>query len=656
MSTDKEFEYLAKLIQYEHNILEEYDNVTYNIRFYMIESSYQQQLSDIRRMFDLTKPYKIDDNKKIIIAETGVTSNYDITSLTMKTVHTSVHNTSSATTYQINLMLKELNGCSLTNKIATISKLLGYQNHVNQPYHLDVWFSGYEHTSGLPVYQIGDMLTYEVIISDITTNITDVVSTYNLTLTSITHGAFNKTVNSLWNLGSVTVADNTTLDGYRIAIEESMNKAYFENNPHLQDYYPSRKFIFIDNLIEDQGENKLLNNLNNSFNPLNLSNIPINSKPPEITEKSDNVYDVFGNNISDTFDGFFQRLCFKSDKLKNYIARPVYRVVMVPNKTYVGQELMEIHIDIVFRKLAYLEYFNNKSSDSSKDLNNINKMQKEELKKLIYSKGLVKKYQYLFNGRDTSVLELNSNIDRLWFACLPTYSSNNAIESSTDLKDKAKDATLNSQESQDSKSFDIRDISKTSTTLTDEQKTKVREALIGTQGYEMYLQEARQLVGSKKMYIDDLYNSLPLTIKKDALSQRNILEINESLDSSPKNRDVRINPQEMTAITGYNNIYQSGNLIELNITILGDPYWLKQFSDNVLLNSQNASVLHNFAFSLKTPIGQNPNGTYNLEDTCEFSTIYQLIESTSIFEEGKFTQQLKGVINPSFIYSGTVKV
>ena len=69
------------------------------------------------------------------------------------------------------------------------------------------------------------------------------------------------------------------------------------------------------------------------------------------------------------------------------------------------------------------------------------------------------------------------------------------------------------------------------------------------------------------------------------------------------------------AKVGYNNIYQNGNLTELNITILGDPYWIGLSSDNQLYagNSDtdiiNANPFPNFSFIMKTPIGQKEDGT-----------------------------------------------
>ena len=416
--------FLNSIIEYQHNELEEYDNVTYNIRFYMLPYSYQQELSKYKNEGDVNFFKKISDNAKIIIAETGVSSNYDITSLTMETVHTSVYRSNSATTYKINLIIKEITGCSLLNKIAVISKVLGYQNHYCQPYHLDIWFSGYEHSTGKEIKQIGEMLTYEVIISEVTSNISENIAHYNFIMVPVTSGSFNKTINSLWSNGVIKIEEKMNLGEYKKKIEKSLNDVFFNNNPNLKPYYPSEKFVHIDKLIIDKTERGLIDyvqdeNIANTLLIDDIESIPVQAIPPENDNESEGQYDVFGNKISDTFDGLFQRLCARTEQLKDYIARPVYRVVYNQQSVVGGQELVEIYVDIVFRKNTYLEHFN-RNPVMNDDLNRIKKMQEEELNKLIHNGALKKKYQYLFNGKDTSVLEMNTSLDKLWFACLPS--------------------------------------------------------------------------------------------------------------------------------------------------------------------------------------------------------------------------------------------
>lgn len=652
MSGLDKFVILSAMNQYEHNILEEYDNVTYNIRFYLLDSKFQRQISQERYNNDIKNINQINDNSKIVIVETGVTDKYDITSLIMDTVHTSVANNSSATTYTIKMIVKEMNGCSLINKIAVVSKFLGYRTHLNQPYHIDIWFSGYEHTTGKPVQQIGELLTYEVIISEVKTNIVDNVTTYNFIMTPMASVAVNKTINSLWNIRNLVIDKDKTLEGYRLAIEEAINKEFFKRNEYLRKSYPGEKYFFIDNLVNEEKannlndfilkkNNKTIKTDNNVINNMSLKSIEIESIPPAITNETSAEYDNFGIRVEDTFDGFFQRLCFRTTKLNDYIARPVYRIVFIQDAQMEGQELITVHVDIHFRKNTYLEYYNANISLNNK-LEEIRQMQASEMERLVFSDSLKKKYQYLMNGKDTSVLELNSSIDNLWYACLPSI----AFEQTYDFADDKvqKNLLLGTYTHEKFMKYNLFTTNHMSPEA--QKKMKKDETII----------QSLNLTSNNKLYLDDIYYCIDNKFKMEALTQREVGEKFQFLET-PENKNItNLSTLEYQSITGYNNIYRAGNLVELKFKILGDPYWLKQFSDNILMDGRQASTLHNFAFSVKTPIGLDSNDNYNLEECYEFSTIYQLIKSTSIFEDGKFIQQLEGVINPAFMYSGSVKV
>jgi hypothetical protein len=47
---------------------------------------------------------------------------------------------------------------------------------------------------------------------------------------------------------------------------------------------------------------------------------------------------------------------------------------------------------------------------------------------------------------------------------------------------------------------------------------------------------------------------------------------------------------------------------------------------------------------------------YDLEGVSEITGIYMIVESTSIFKDGKFVQELYGVVDPSFMHSSLIKV
>ena len=642
---------LLQMVPYEDNVLQYYDNVTYNIRFYMLNHTYQKKLSIDRALGIIPNNYRLPDDSKIIIAETGVSSNYNIQSLSIDAVHTSISQNPSATTYKMELKIDEVNGCSLANRIVAVSKLVGYESYILQPFHIDVWFSGYEQSTDKAVKTIGNqVLTYEVLLSEIKTNIDNNGTSYNFIMAPVPQSTFSKTINSIGNIGNLDIKSGTMKE-YKEKIEEYLNKRYFENHPHLKSLYSDEKFIVIDSLIEDDFsiERQIINTYNEREGVkkigFNIEDVMVyNNNTPQNTDSS--TGGMVRPSVDDTFDEFFQKLCFQTERLKDYIARPVYRTEYLGNIS--GQEVQRIHIDIVFRKNSYLTYFHekadDKSADNKKELDRINKMQVKELQGLIQNKTLVKRYEWMFNGRDTSVLEFNTSIDKLWYANIPLMDALYISENSNDNVKKANDREML--------------ISKNMEMI--RQDTVYKEKLDRVISLSNApLSGIRNLAGDKRLYLDDIYNCIDAKTKRDLLNNRKILEkydefsVIDYFDTS--STEVTSN----NAKVGYNNIYKSGNLVELKLRVLGDPYWLEQCSDNVLYkpnNAKNTSAFHNFSFRVCTPLEQKEDGTYDPENAMDFSSIYQLVETTSLFEGGKFTQQLKGVINQAFMHSARLKV
>lgn len=650
--------YLLSRVPYDNNVLEYYDNVTYNIRFYMLNRAYQNKLSRDRINGIVPNNYRLSDDSKIIIAETGVTPHYDITSLKLNTIYSSVSQNSSATTCKIEMQIKESSGCSLLNKIVAVSKMLGYENYILQPFHIDVWFTGYEQSSGRPVKIINnEVFTYEVIMSEVKSQADVSGTTYNMVMIHSPKSALNKTLQSLGNIGVLNI-ESGTVGEYKKAVEEYINTKFFDNNPKIKSAYGSDKFLTIGKLIDASVDsyNKSIANVLSEQNKtkiipqggVDIENISVHRDfSAQYTEKTSDGQTRPSS--YDTFDTFFQNLCLHTTELKDYIARPVYRVEYLGNMN--GQEIHKIHVDIVFKKNSYLEYFNEYAKKP-----NISPIEKQylrdqmavnELKKLIYTGALNKKYEWLYSGKDTSVLEMNSSLDMLWYANIPYVDALKVNEASTNF--------VKQNEDLNEVLFANDEIIR--------QDTLYKESLTNViKKSNKPLDGIRTLASDKRLYIDDIYNVLDDKSKSEYLNPRKILETYDEHSDVDTADSTDISMETQNAKVGYNNIFQAGNLTELNITILGDPYWISLVSDNKLYANNdessiaNANIFPHFSFKMKTAIGQKENGEYNLEDAVYFSNIYQLIETVSIFESGKFTQQLKGVINNAFMYNARLKV
>ena len=99
------------------NVLEKYDNVTYNITLYMLDRKKEKIVDENIANNKGFISEHIDDNEKIIIAQSGVTLNFVIDSLLIKTVYGNFNNPINVHAYEMNLKIKEPMGANLTNAL-----------------------------------------------------------------------------------------------------------------------------------------------------------------------------------------------------------------------------------------------------------------------------------------------------------------------------------------------------------------------------------------------------------------------------------------------------------------------------------------------------------------------------------------------------------
>ena len=632
------------------NILQYYDNVTYNIRFYMISNAAEVMINKLQEMGKITNDYTIPNEDKIIIAETGVSSKFSIDSLALKTVHANMCNSHSATTYSIEMTIKEANGCQLTNQIASVSKLLGYEGYILQPYHIDVWFSGYDNSTHLPIKIIPEVgvLTYKVILGEVKTQIESSGTTYNFICQNIGISSVPKEMISLGDKGKFTNESGLSIIDFTKDLVRKFNINYFDLNPQLEKYYPKKDYLHI-RLIDDDDINA--NNLkpfgdeyySSLFNDASLSSTMF---PESISDsKSESG---FHPSQDVTLSSVFQEFCLNCDKLDSYIARPIYKTKTIDNKE--GMQINQIYVDVVFSKSKYMETFIDRFE------NNTSKKSQEEIERLIYmsaylhlkkikAKGLLtKRYDWLFNGKDTSVLEITSSVDKLWYANIPIWdiqeNSLNQLESSNKLllNELMIKASIDAKQNNDKKLKEL-----------------VQESIKKS---NKVVNNVRYLSNNHYLYLEDIYYTMDKKTRSLYLNNRKILEKVQPQSIARPQQSVDAIPSSIIAKTGYYNIFGSGNLIELQFKILGDPYWIQLCSDKCLYSQDISSIsnMHYFIFKMNTCADQKLDGTYDLENVVDFCNIYQIVESTSLFEGGNFVQNIKAIVSPEFLTLGRLEI
>lgn len=259
------------------NILHRYDNVAYHIEFFMVSQkrlyNYLKKKSELLSKF-YNKAYtekSAEDNQtenmtliepsntplepppetsddvimklweyqkeleehKIIIAESGVTTTTSIESLSMTTNTRTDSPIEMLTTTEFELTLVETNSTSLVNRIAFGSLISGYDTYVQQPYFINIWFSGYEHETGKPIERIplitlnngfvADKMSYQVIIaSDKST--TESSRTIHKMKLFISTGLLNTKESRIGDLGEIELHQVYNLNDSIKEVETKLNE------------------------------------------------------------------------------------------------------------------------------------------------------------------------------------------------------------------------------------------------------------------------------------------------------------------------------------------------------------------------------------------------------------------------------------------------
>jgi hypothetical protein len=346
----------------------------------------------------------------------------------------------------------------------------------------------------------------------------------------------------------------------------------------------------------------------------------------------------------------FQNFALQTDELKAWLVRPTIKTQQVA--TVDGFQLNKIYIDVFFSRSRFLEQYNNRFDDISPKSNSKEDIEDAEytaaylhLVDILADQRIKKRYDWLWNGQETSLLEVTTSLDRLWYATLPFWDLEDSTTNNTnDYKSLVADANtwglMNN---------DFQNMTK------DEINRAISNAAYAA---DYYLNGVRSMSKNQNLYMEDIYACFDTAKRKELLDTRNVAEAVNGSDSKQTDSTNQVNQKVIIAKTGYNNIYGGGNLLELKIKILGDPDWIKLCSDQCYYENDYNSISkpQYFVFKMNTGLDQNLDGTYDMEGVTEFCNIYQIIESTSIFEDGRFIQELKAVIAPEFMILGRLEL
>lgn len=607
-------------MSFSTNVLEQYDNVVYHCALFAYNAEMQKQIDE-----DLSSQGRFTgtESGRVYIVKDGVTTKFSIRSFTMKNTFGNIGSDLNVATYSIKFKITEALSCLLTNELETLAYMTGYDGYLMRPYWFEVWFSGYKHDTLEPISRIplpnGETsLLYEGFLSNVKSHLDSSGTEWSVDFTPSYDSLLTKSSNILSVPASIKSDAQMDLKTFLQACANSMYEKFLDQyGASKEEKDEIGKIVKAEDYIKITLKDEKGNVINEEIKSTqDSSNNQAKANSEHATTDKTILFttitqDFLSNSEKEEYKSMIAKYDIKSELVDYYKNKPLYKH----------------NIDIYLIKDEFMRYKldennNTKSSFSALDLFN-----KERA-----SNALVKKYQFGFSGADTSVLEVFNNYDNLYFMNGLKQSSEESLKNNINYKN-----------------------SPIPPTKSDEKKTVFQDATA-----EGYLEDI----------FKDIHNSITGDIAFQISCLNKIASMNNGITNKIKDESTISNTDKerkaLSAKLMWENLYKSGQMSETKFEILGDPYWISSNAYRTGNNNSNDLKDALTMSSLKVPnyrcvfiIKSTPdqNSDYTVENPTDYtyyysihaSGIYLMVDCESIFNEGKFTQKLKGVLDVRFI-------
>lgn len=618
---------------FKDNILFKYDNYTYHIRWFMVPARVQRAreyaylnsdttvgLND-KRQYDATESlgydvediYHISDNEKVILLETGVTSQYNLESFNFKTLYSENKLSGYIHMTEMNMTVKEPLGCSMMDKWNVVSRALGWNNQINMPYYIELYFEGYNPETGLPE-KITQTFLYKVCIVDVKTSVNHTGTTYTIKMMPYNQYGFQKDNFLAQNIGELGNLSHNTYDAFIKELEDKINKKFFETgeNKKLYSEYGSVNHLRYEFVLDSS-----LVGVKLKDNPTYWSELSAKYKTnPNPNTPLDKI--ILGAWLQ------------TADNIHDDTEIRIFPKQVIIGYRDDGGQLEKVYYFIVpIRKTFDAQYNKKYSETNAKTYDKFG-----DYVDYLHQNGLLEKgYEYLFSGKDINVLNFDFKINQMWFLKSPREK---LITSKYNEFNIPRDNFGN--ETFDPKVYGARNIDRT---VIQHESNMAFAKIYGVSGYE-------NLLGVK--YLDDIEKVIPDEDKVKYLNYR-IVPIRTDNDATvdEDNQDDDIKPALRKS--ALEECHSAGEMSIINFEIVGDPYWLGDDTfDNTLINIRNFVYgNHHITFTVRTPVGQDETtGEVTDYDASHAITGFYIVNQIehNFSASGKFTQKIKAVLDP----------
>jgi len=680
----------------DENILTKYDNWTYHLQWYIIpyptlqarEYKYMQfKPTDVKNDGEdaqykvlgqvLNDYYGIDPSEKIVLLETGVTANYALENLSYKTVYSENDLNGYIHMTNMTLKFKENNGCTFKDKFRVVCRAVGYQTELAVPCFLEISFIGYNNLTGLPEKIGTHPYLFRTQITSVDAQINNTGTTYTVKMVPNNQYGFSKDNFIAENIGKIgeEIRGHTFGDAIS-SLEEVLNKKFFEigDNKIIGKLYPTDDWI---NLVETTSQpaarEQTQTLLNSTMSP--IPQVPKENKQEQsiigtqvgkryifVIDKSivdrqlsanSSYYNEFGRTYEMQITPKKTLLDIVQDIWHNVIPNEnnentevrIFPKQVIVNKRADGSFVERIYYFIVPYNVPFVQWYFDKYGHKIKEKTNMTNTRTPirnlaDHLNLLYTGGLInRKYEYMFSGKDTSVLNFDFKINNMWYVKEPSEVGK----------------VIN---------YNLYDTPK-ETFIGDVSDTTIMEWLHNTVSGDTIRQTATELFNklyqkytkqsntapSNCKYLDDINELISDTDKVIYLNYGKVPSRPDNV--SVTSTDNYPSEEEYTPVlrrTALEELHSCGQHCKINFEIIGDPFWLgdETFDNSLMKIKQCVYGNHEIIFNVKTPAQINKlTGEPDVSTSTTITGFYQVISIEHNFSSnGKFTQKIEAIIDP----------
>lgn len=606
-------------MSYLPNSLNNYSTYSYNIALYMVNPLNVGNITNA--------------SNKILIADNSKISNYNIQSVEqMHTVANDIVRASYANRFDI--IITEPNGTTFFSKIVTSAQQLQIYNHLKAMYIIEITFPARDNQNRPTRHP--SKFYYPVTFITVTANIDKGGSTYNIV-------AYENSTMAYTYLNVVTPS-TLTITGQTVGevISELKNALnYAEEISWTTDFntqYKNEYEITFDESTKDwekwtiasstetlntryvsKDDNKIIFHIHSGTDitefigiilksTVEYKQIPaygggtVRSNPNEPSTSGGSKIPYTYKVISDITNTQYDLLRNDYAKKINYKIKKHLATSLIVDPAYIAQTV----------------------GNSAE--------QQSRISSLRGSGMLRKRYDYLFTGQNTEVLNLDMKLQNTFYIMTPIYGGqiNTAMQASTvgnnptSIREKIKNmAELK------------RNIVSSSRALSGETNRIINRAI--REELDNQLSKFEQQFQTQVDATAIMASQSPMmSSQKDAIAKTH--------SSGAETDSVGNSELMMGAVNA--NIQTSGDLLEIEINVKGDPYWLGKpnsfYAYNIADDLADYELGGNmFYLRVNLPTNETPNGRRLVQPDFTLTGVYRVINVISQFRNGMFTQFLK---------------